>query len=396
MGLFGEKWPYTNFHDLNLDWLIGKLKEAWNQLQGKYGTDNPPPYPVKSVNGLTGDVTIPTNIETMVRKMICIGDSYAESPTLATSWATLCGEYLNASECHVVSKPGGGFQVNGNNKFLEGLQSVEVADPAGITDIVVAGGINDANTVSNYGDILTGITNFADYAKLTYPNAKIWIGFIGYTVFGSTYAPNVTGITYLNTINFYQKGCGLNGCAWLENASYVMQQYNYLSESDMLHPNNYGSQALAECIASCVRGGAPNWISDGDYMRISPITGEGNTINNHSAEYPEGLTYAANGMKFWQVPDFVFVFPSNITIGEHYTKIANIRPYTVFFNTPYEWQTTAQVIISSTFHDIPVSLKVTSDGLYIRSLQLDGGVFETITTNTIMTKSYTLVASMMM
>jgi len=43
--------PYTNFHDINLDWVIKQIKKAFTP-------DNPPPYPVKSVNGRTGDVTV--------------------------------------------------------------------------------------------------------------------------------------------------------------------------------------------------------------------------------------------------------------------------------------------------------------------------------------------------
>ena len=43
--------PYTNFHDLNLDWVLKVIKKAFTP-------DNPPPYPVKSVNGMTGDVTV--------------------------------------------------------------------------------------------------------------------------------------------------------------------------------------------------------------------------------------------------------------------------------------------------------------------------------------------------
>lgn len=43
--------PYTNFHDLNLDWVLRVIKKAFTP-------DNPPPYPVKSVNGKTGDVTL--------------------------------------------------------------------------------------------------------------------------------------------------------------------------------------------------------------------------------------------------------------------------------------------------------------------------------------------------
>ena len=46
-----EHFPYTNFHDLNLDWIIQKVKEA-------YSPDNPPESVVLSVNGETGDVIL--------------------------------------------------------------------------------------------------------------------------------------------------------------------------------------------------------------------------------------------------------------------------------------------------------------------------------------------------
>lgn len=53
MGLF-EQFPYTNFHDLNLDWIIQKIKEA-------YSPDNPPDMAVISVNGQTGAVVLYTD-----------------------------------------------------------------------------------------------------------------------------------------------------------------------------------------------------------------------------------------------------------------------------------------------------------------------------------------------
>ena len=46
-----ENYPYSNFHDLNLDWIIQKVKEA-------YSPDNPPESVVLSVNGETGDVIL--------------------------------------------------------------------------------------------------------------------------------------------------------------------------------------------------------------------------------------------------------------------------------------------------------------------------------------------------
>ena len=46
-----NNFPYTNFHELNLDWIIEKVKEA-------YSPDNPPENVVLSVNGATGDVIL--------------------------------------------------------------------------------------------------------------------------------------------------------------------------------------------------------------------------------------------------------------------------------------------------------------------------------------------------
>lgn len=47
-----ENFPYTNFHDLNIDWLIDRIMTA-------YGPDNPPPVGlVLSVNGETGAVVL--------------------------------------------------------------------------------------------------------------------------------------------------------------------------------------------------------------------------------------------------------------------------------------------------------------------------------------------------
>lgn len=43
--------PYTNLHDINLDWIIKRVKNA-------YTPDNPPDYPVRSVNGQTGAVNL--------------------------------------------------------------------------------------------------------------------------------------------------------------------------------------------------------------------------------------------------------------------------------------------------------------------------------------------------
>ena len=68
MGIF-EQFPYTNFHEINLDWLLREVKNALNgavtsvngrtgAITGLYDASNPPPYPVRSVNGQEGDVVL--------------------------------------------------------------------------------------------------------------------------------------------------------------------------------------------------------------------------------------------------------------------------------------------------------------------------------------------------
>ena len=51
-----EEIPLTS--DSNSPMLVKKLQEIVNALNGKYSANNPPPYPVRSVNGYGGDVKL--------------------------------------------------------------------------------------------------------------------------------------------------------------------------------------------------------------------------------------------------------------------------------------------------------------------------------------------------
>ena len=96
-----EDFPYTNFHDLNLDWLIEKLKEA-------YSPDNPPPVGlVLSVNGETGAVVL-------------YKDQYVRLPNVPETIWTLfrhTGEDEKSTGIQF-DTDGGTYRINGSDRHL--------------------------------------------------------------------------------------------------------------------------------------------------------------------------------------------------------------------------------------------------------------------------------------
>lgn len=91
-----ENFPYTNFHNLNLDWIIEKVKEA-------YGPDNPPPTFVMSVNGQTGDV-------------IVYPDAVVKLPTVEeATWNIF--RFANGTERGVEFSPGEMKRIDGTGRY---------------------------------------------------------------------------------------------------------------------------------------------------------------------------------------------------------------------------------------------------------------------------------------
>lgn len=101
-----RKTPYTNFHDLNLDWIIKRIKNVYND-------ENPPPYPVKTVNGQTGNVHL-------------TGDDIPVSPNDTTPISTELAEKY--------TKPAGGIPASD-------LAPGVVPDPTSIIDDTAGYGV---------------------------------------------------------------------------------------------------------------------------------------------------------------------------------------------------------------------------------------------------------------
>lgn len=287
-------YPYTDLHELNLDWILSKIKEMRSELtefealntitwHGEWNiTDQYPQWSLVDVNGsgyislqpvpvgipitnsdywvLVADYTaiiqyitdkvneIEAEMSLLVnKKMICIGDSYLayNSTEMETeSWGAFLRIYTGLGADIVLNGLGGsGFIGNAAKTFQDLLEEVTVADNEAITDIIVLGGMNDAarvvDTATTEADILNAMNAFISSARTNYPNARIHIGFCGWMANGFANRDNYVP-EFLPIINIY-KNCvnadRTDKISYINGMEYVCapQPVNRF-KADLIHP----------------------------------------------------------------------------------------------------------------------------------------------------------------
>lgn len=308
MFLNGENFPYTNFHDLNLDWIIKTLREvndkfddaiasgvtiadppewqsgtAYDELtivfsgSNAYLSTQPVPTgipltntdywtPILDMSSLFDAIAqlqnyVDTNYEkkTSTKRILFCGDSYVlwNNSRLFNKFVSL----LPVDPSHItnVAISGSSFSNPGNNYITQIMNYT--GDKTAITDIIIAGGINDAlpaygNYDRTYPNIsaLTGpMQSFIDYVHTHYPNATAHIAYIGGCMADSEYyndhPPKAQEMAfYAYTVE--ASGMGYNVLAGY-NTIHMTPDFYY---TDGLHPNVAGSDTIASTIAKSFLG----------------------------------------------------------------------------------------------------------------------------------------------
>lgn len=185
---------------------------------------------------------------------IFIGDSFIQMFP-SDNWALKLKEKLNLSdsETYIFGEGGAGMYQAGNagHNFKQLLESkiTDILDTNDIKRIICCGGTNDVNA-SSKAQVLTEVENFVNYCKTTYPNAKIYIGMIGY--FKELNAVTSRSNILKNVLPAYQE-CRDFGAIYLNDVEYVMHDYSYYT--DTVHPNTNGTSALASAIFQSLKNG---------------------------------------------------------------------------------------------------------------------------------------------
>lgn len=310
-----NRYPYTDLHELNLDFLLSKIKELSEKMdlfiplntiefkgqwditqaysQWNVVTDNnlgyialkPVPEGIQLNNteywALIFDYNSILN-PFKTKNIICIGDSYANTGKWADTLVNIMG--LDADQYHINYLGGTGFVADiggGTNGFLRLLtESAQVIiKKEEITDIIVAGGYNDNihfPDSSGVSAIRNQIAAFKTYANDTFPNAKIHVGFIAYNRYPIGGVP-IDDLLF--TQYAYKGACLDNNIDYLEGAQYALTfGVGNLMNGDGVHPNTTGGGFIAEYLLSSMQGHNPiiNTPGTGDTITVSDPDGDYN------------------------------------------------------------------------------------------------------------------------
>lgn len=241
-----------------------------------------------------------------MKKVIALSDSYGSQNSYAMMTAIRTNLGLANSDYFYDAVGSIGFaHANEGETFLTRLQAVaatltsdQIAD---VSHIIVTGGAND--TIESASAVTTAINNFAAYVYTAFPNAKIYIGFIGYKFSSAeTYK-------YGDMIQTYKTACGrLRNVFYLGGVEHIMHNTDYM-QNDSLHPNVAGCEALADGICSALINGS---VSIG-YAEATLAT----LINELDPEYPRRLRGALCG-------DVSYIALNNIC-QLHLASTANVQ-----------------------------------------------------------------------
>lgn len=305
------------------------------------------------------------------RKFIFVGDSYilgySNDGHLYTSFAEIINANLGIGAT-ILGTSGAGFAhvgtgINEGKNFLQTLQTYQgnTADKNSITDIYVMGGYNDRTHTTT--EIWLAMHDFSTYVKETFPNARVHVAFIGWSLLPAEY-------TALEQGALAYSRCGLYDMEYMSNSEYILHSSHYFT-SDWVHPNNEGHATLASYLATNILGGEIDVIQQRGQLTVPAVN-----------DVQLGTIYVSlhNNMISISMPDFCNInlsaYDGNYW-GMQWIQISGkITPTPVrgYLETYWSGSVIWNPVSSGNWYTAPASIKMVDGVFYIQiqALALNG------------------------
>ena len=191
---------------------------------------------------------------TSVNKILFIGDSY-NTVHEGAGWDQEFIEQAGLSEGDYfrINVAGVGFCTTPSWTNAVQNRLSEITDKELYSSVIICSGGNDKAFSLN--DHIEAMTTFRNLIKTNFPNARIYVGFLGWSGLASQHSSFRAGL------NTYINACSAVGFTYLHNVEYVLHWQPYLRDNqsvtpgDYFHPTVEGLKALGDKILEAYRSG---------------------------------------------------------------------------------------------------------------------------------------------
>ena len=287
------KFPYTNFHEMNLTWIIETVKnltEEWIEMQGKFtGLQGDFEELKKFVTDYFAKLEIDKEVRKILDEMkangelseiisdallqgalarvnkptvLILGDSYGAGENIANreySWAYMLKSALekNGYSVKLSAISGYGFKADGKKTYTNMLNTLAgtmtTNEKKNVVKIIVGGSYNDRNSAEN--DISQGMIDFQSAIANNFENCKnVVVCPMGWTWEGHQQGihTSTTYISVIKAIRIWMYSAAQLGFSVIP--AYQGMLYESSFSNDGVHPSEQGHKNILNMVIGAFDG----------------------------------------------------------------------------------------------------------------------------------------------
>lgn len=298
------------------------------------------------------------------RHYLFVSDSYGIT---GNSWPYKFATIANLAADHWdnLSVTGTGFWVNNVNGFLDQITNY-AGDRSEISDIIVAGGLNDSvYELNQTSGLVAAINAFCAYAKTEYPNATVYIAFVGAARDDSLLIDGRTVNKRMIARYIYRSVALDNGVRYLDGCERSLIGNIAFLDNDGVHPSDAGYSSIAKNIFSALSGATTECYPQYPFnFTIEAPFSIGTLYDSRwSIDGSNGLI---------EIPDSVSLpVTQNSVLNAGWRKVATFD--TIYFNRELNVPAVLQLnnFNSQSFNIIKSQIKFSGDTMFIRLTEVN-------------------------